>query len=97
MRGFLASSARVVVLLLATAGLAIGQEAVVTREVNLRRDPSSSRPPIRQLRPRTVSSPSSRTKRNGYYHVRTEDHEEGWVWGANIRVLGQAHRLDILI
>jgi hypothetical protein len=72
---------------LVTATLALAQEAVVTRNVNLRRDPSTGHPP-------RASSPPSHTVNllesdptNGYYHVRTEDREEGWVWGRNIRVL----------
>jgi hypothetical protein len=71
------------------AGIALAQEAVVTRNVNLRRDPSTSQPPIRLLIPPDTVELLEPDRTSGYYHVRTEDHEEGWVWGQNIRVLSE--------
>lgn len=79
----------VLVLISAPTVLAVAQEAVVTRNVNLRQDPSTAQPPIRLLVPPDTVELLESGKTNGYYHVRTEDQEEGWVWGANIRVLSE--------
>ena len=69
---------------------AVGQDAVVKRNVNLRADPSSANPPIRLLRPRDeISLIEPRT--NNYYHVVAADGVEGWVWGNNIRVVFPPH------
>ena len=75
------------VLILLTGTLALAQEAVVTRNVNLRCDPSTAQPPIRMLVPPDTVELLEPDKANGYYHVETEDHEDGWVWGNNIRIL----------
>src|SRR6266851_3941890 len=83
------------VLIAVSAGLALAQEAVVTRNVNLRRDPSTSRPPIRLLVPPDTVELVEPDQTSGYYHVRTEDREEGWVWGRNIRVLSEGESTPI--
>src|SRR5712692_12109065 len=75
------------VLIACPASLALAQEAVVTRNVNLRRDPSTSQPPIRLLVPPDTVDLLEPDQTSGYYHVRTEDREEGWVWGRNVRIL----------
>src|SRR5712692_7002424 len=75
------------VLISLPAGLALAQEAVVTRNVNLRRDPSTNHPPIRLLVPPDTVELVEPEQTSGYYHVRTEDRETGWVWGRNLRVL----------
>ncbi len=62
-------------------------DAVLTRNANLRRDPSTVRPPIRRLVPPDEVEIIDPTPTNGYFHVRDEDHEEGWVWGGSIRIL----------
>ena len=79
--------ALLLVLIAFPASLALAQEAVVTRNVNLRRDPSTNKPPIRLLVPPDTVDLLEPEQTSGYYHVRTEDREEGWVWGSNIRVL----------
>ncbi len=63
------------------------QDAVVKRNVNLRRDPSTANPPIRLLHPRDEISLLEPNRTNRYYHVVTADGVEGWVWGNNIRVV----------
>src|SRR5712692_9412780 len=80
---------RSLLLLLVTASLALAQEAVVTRNVNLRRDASTNQPPIRLLVPPDAVELVEPDQTNGYYHIRTEDREDGWVWGRNIRVLSE--------
>lgn len=79
--------ALLLVLVAFPASLALAQEAVVTRNVNLRRDPSTGQPPIRLLVPPDTVELVESEQTSGYYHVRTEDREEGWVWGRNLRVL----------
>src|SRR6476469_7449368 len=59
----------------------------VTRNVNLRVDASTALDPIEMLRPPERLDLIEPGKVNGYYHVRSEDGDEGWVWGNNVRVL----------
>lgn len=60
--------------------------AVVTRNVNLRRTPSTAIAEIRLLRPPDELVLLAAADSNGYYHVRTDDDEIGWVWARNVRV-----------
>ncbi len=94
-RSRFAACALLLVLISLPAGLALAQEAVVTRNVNLRRDPSTSRPPIRLLVPPDTVELVDPDQSSGYDHVRTEDREEGWVWGRNIRVLSEGEPTPI--
>ncbi len=87
-RGLIAWSIGVV--LLGAAWPALADEAALTRNANLRRDPSTARPPIRRLVPPDEVEIIDPTPTNGYYHVRDEDNEEGWVWGGSIRILPDA-------
>lgn len=59
----------------------------VTRNVNLRVDASTSIDPIEMLRPPERLELVEPGKVNGYYHVRSEDGDEGWVWANNVRLL----------
>ena len=73
-------------------GLALALSAqaatvVVERNVNLRRDPSTSQPEIRLLEPPEELELLEPQKTNSYYHVRTEDGEEGWVYSPRVRLL----------
>src|SRR5216684_901364 len=86
-RSRFAAFALLLVLISFPASLALAQEAVVTRNVNLRRDPSTNHPPIRLLVPPDTVELVEPEQTSGYYHVRTEDRETGWVWGRNLRVL----------
>jgi hypothetical protein len=65
------------------------QDAVVSRNVNLRSDPSTQNPEIRLLLPGAELFLLESEKTNGYYHVRTMAGEEGWAYGARIRLLPQ--------
>jgi hypothetical protein len=63
------------------------QQVTVTHNVNLRPTPSSAQPPIRLLlRPETVTLIDS-GQTSGYYHVRTQQNESGWVWSHNVTVM----------
>jgi uncharacterized protein YgiM (DUF1202 family) len=77
------------VLALATLSLdawAQQQTAVVSRNVNLRSDPSTSQPAIELLKPPTTLEVLDPTLQSGYLHVRTSDGNEGWVWTRNVNV-----------
>lgn len=76
-------------LFVAFAQIAAAQEAVVTHNVNLRKDPSTNQPAIRLLLPPDVITVLDPTKTNGYFHVRTEEDEEGWVYGRYVRILSE--------
>lgn len=74
--------------LLLVAGVsAFANNAVVKRSVNLRSDPSANKPAITLLRPPDEVELIETEPSNGYYHVRTEDGQEGWVWGKNIQLV----------
>jgi hypothetical protein len=63
------------------------QVVVVERNVNLRRDPSTSHPPIRLLLPPEELELQDSAKTNGYYFVvRAESNDTGWVWASNVRL-----------
>src|SRR6476660_3631810 len=59
----------------------------VTRNVNLRVDASTAIDPIEMLRPPERLDLVEPGKVNGYYHVRSDDGDEGWVWASNVRLL----------
>src|SRR5713226_5909982 len=71
--------------LLLALGLATAQTAVVTRNVNLRPDPSTSNTPIEKLTPDTEIQLLEPGRTNGFFHVKVDDHT-GWVWGNNVHI-----------
>src|SRR6266851_5238907 len=73
------------VLLLLSLGLALGQTGVVTRNVNLRTDPSTDNDPIAKLQPGTQVELLEPDPTDGFFHVKVDD-QTGWVWGKRIRI-----------
>ncbi len=69
------------------ASCALAQEATVIRNVNLRSEPSTANPPIRHLSPPETLTLIDATTTSGYYHVKTQDGVEGWVWGKNLQLV----------
>lgn len=64
------------------------QTVLVKRNVNLRRDPSTSQTPYRLLLPPEELVLRDTAKTNNYYHVyRAESDEDGWVWANNVQVI----------
>ena len=61
-------------------------QATITHDVNLRRDPSSVHKPIRLLTPDDAIELIDTSPLNGYYHVRTDQGEEGWVWSHGVHI-----------
>jgi hypothetical protein len=80
---------RLSVLLLLSLALAYGQTAVVTRNVNLRPDPSTNNDPIGKLQPDTQVELLEPDPTDGFFHVKANG-KTGWVWGKRIRIETQA-------
>lgn len=84
-------SARRVLFALLWFGLSVqiasAQTVTVTRNVNLRPDPSNEYAAIRLLTPdeppMELLEPHAQ---DGYYHVKTSAGEEGYVWSKNVRL-----------
>jgi hypothetical protein len=76
---------RTIVFVLLSVGLAGSQTAVVTRNVNLRPDPSTNSAPIEKLKSRTQIQLLDPGPTNGFLHVKVNDHS-GWVWSKNVEV-----------
>lgn len=68
------------------ARVAVAQTATIVRNVNLRADPSPNQPAIRLLTPNDHVTLLAQLPTSGFYHVRTADAQEGWVWARNIRL-----------
>jgi hypothetical protein len=58
----------------------LAQQATVSRNVNLRRDPSTSSPIITLLETGSRLTLVDADADSGFYHVKTEDDHVGWVW-----------------
>lgn len=72
----------------ATAATVAAQTAVVHRDVNLRRTPSTELPRIRLLLPPQELVLLDTSKTNNYYHVVFEEAPDtGWVWANNVHVV----------
>ncbi len=80
-------SAGLALCILAWAISCLAATLVVERNVNLRRDPSTGQPEIRLLEPPEELDLLEPARTNSYYHVRTDDGEEGWVYSARVRLL----------
>lgn len=63
----------------------LSQTAVVSRNVNLRPDPSTANDPIVKLGPPAQLQLLEPNPTNGFYHVKAGQNE-GWVWGRNISI-----------
>ena len=75
-----------IVILFLLVGLARSQTATVTRNVNLRPDPSTDNDPITKLTPPAQVQLIESGETNGFLHVKTSDGQEGFVWAKNVSV-----------
>jgi uncharacterized protein YgiM (DUF1202 family) len=75
-----------VLLLLFAATATFGQQRTIKRNVILRRDSSTASRALEHLKSGATVTLLDTAKQNGFYHVRTEDGREGWVWARNIGV-----------
>jgi hypothetical protein len=80
--------------LLAPLAAAVAQNAVVTRNVNVRAGPSTATAVRVRLEPEDELWVLSAQKRDGYYQVRTATGASGWAWSRNVRLLVPAESLD---
>ena len=62
------------------AAVALAQEATANRNANLRRDPTTASPAITVLKKGARLTLVDATEDSGFYHVRTENDEVGWVY-----------------
>jgi uncharacterized protein YraI len=76
---------RTLAFLILSVGLASSQTAVVTRNVNLRPDPSTHGDPIDILTSPTQVQLLDIGSTNGFLHVKVNN-ESGWVWSRNVRL-----------
>jgi len=83
------AATRIIMAALAIAcgpALMAAQAATVSRNVNLRPTPSTAQDPIRLLLPPEALTLIDTAQAAGYYHVRTQQNEAGWVWAKNVSV-----------
>jgi hypothetical protein len=77
---------RLLPLCLFWAGFVYAQDAVVSRNVNLRPNASTTKKKIETLQPGAKLLLLTAKQKRGYYHVQTSDGQKGWVWGKNIKM-----------
>src|ERR1051325_3160548 len=82
---------RIVPLALATLALftsyALATDAIIKHRATLRQDPSTERPPITSLQQGEDVELIEPSPTANYYHVRTAEGEEGWVYGHNLQIV----------
>jgi uncharacterized protein YgiM (DUF1202 family) len=76
--------------LLGVPGLLPAQEATSNRNANLRRDPSTASPVITVLGKGARLTLVDDSPDGGFYHVRTEDDQVGWVFAKLLTIAPQA-------
>jgi hypothetical protein len=69
------------------AGSAIAAEVIIKNRATLRSDPSTQRAPIATLHPDEHLDLIEPAPTAGYYHVRSEEGEEGWVYARNVEIV----------
>jgi hypothetical protein len=69
------------------------QQATVNRNVNLRRDPPASSPILARLASGSRLTLADATTDNGFYHVRTEEDQVGWIWAKFVIVSWNSARV----
>jgi uncharacterized protein YgiM (DUF1202 family) len=74
------------VLVIVLSAAAWTQEATLKRGSNLRRAPNTSSAILENLNSGDSVSLVSSAKRLGYYHVRAQDGNLGWLWARNLNV-----------
>jgi hypothetical protein len=74
-------------LLFAAASQAAATDAIVKHRATLRGDPSSQHPPILTLIPEEDVELIDPVPTTGYYHVRTAEGQEGWVFARSVEIV----------
>jgi hypothetical protein len=73
-----------------TAGSALATDAILKRRGTLRSDPSTEHPPITNLKAQEDVELIEPSAKSGYYHVRTSEGDEGWVYSRNLEIVPTA-------
>ena len=69
---------------------AVGDDAIVIKRATMRSDPSTNHRALLTLQPRTDVELLELTPTNGYYRVRTEEGNEGWVYSRNLEIVASS-------
>jgi len=86
MRIALSRAALVVLLSMAYPSFVCGQEGTTNRNVNLRRDPSTSSPVLAHLAKSARLTLVDANPDSGFYHARTEDDRVGWIFARYVTI-----------
>src|SRR5882762_2586674 len=73
-------------LLLVLSSSVLAQQASIRRDVILRRDPSTSSPILQHLAKGARITLVDASPDSGFYHVRTEDDQIGWIFSKYVTV-----------
>jgi len=65
----------------------LATDAIVKRRATLRSEPSTQNPPITILKAQEDVELIDPSPTSGYYHVRTADGDEGWVYSRNVEIV----------
>ena len=74
-------------ILFLNSGNALAADAIVKHRATLRNDPSSKHPPIAILEPDEDVELIAPDPTENYYHIRTSEGEEGWVYSRSVEVV----------
>jgi hypothetical protein len=78
----------VALLLVASAlGDALAADAITKRRATVRSDPSTTHPPVGTLKAGEDVQVIDPSPTAGYYHVRTPEGDEGWIYSENLQVV----------
>jgi len=61
-------------------------QGTLTKNMNLRSGPSADAPRIATLKVQSKVRVLNPTPNNGFYHVRTVQNKEGWIWAQAVKV-----------
>jgi hypothetical protein len=86
MNDFFRFALRAVAVLTLCSVPVVAQQATTSRNVNLRRDPSTSSPIMTLLETGSRLTLVDAAPESGFYHVKTEDDQVGWVWSKFVKL-----------
>ncbi len=81
------------VLLVASSVYCFASQGIIRSSANLRPTPSTAKKPLLKLAVADEVEILDETPQNGYYHVRTEDGTEGWVWSRAVRLVEEEKKV----
>ncbi len=81
------------ILLVAISTYTFASQGIIRSSANLRPTPSAAKKPLQKLAVADEVEILDETPQNGYYHVRTEDGTEGWVWGTALRLVEEEKKV----